>query len=172
VQAFARWIGRLRKIEIFGGLHDMKTFVPKPAEITRKWILVDAKGKTLGRMASEIASLLRGKHKPEFAPHTDTGDYIVVVNAAEVVLTGDKLEQKLYRYHTGYPGGLKEIKYRDMMAKNPAKVVELAVKGMLPKNTLGRAMFRKLFVYAGPDHEQTAQKPQALDIKVSSERSK
>jgi len=142
----------------------MKTFVPKPAEISRNWILIDAKGKTLGRMASVIASLLRGKHKPEFAPHTDTGDYVVVINASEVVLTGGKPDNKLYRYHTGYPGGLKEVKYKDMMAKNPTRVVELAVKGMLPKNSLGRAMYRKLFVYAGQDHEQTAQKPQLLDI--------
>lgn len=144
----------------------MKTFMAKPAEISRKWYLVDAKGKNLGRMASEIASILRGKNKPEFTPHVDTGDYVIVVNASEVALTGNKLEQKMYRYHTGYPGGLKEIKYRDMIAKKPEKVIELAVKGMLPKNSLGRAMYKKLFVYAGPDHEQTAQKPEVLEIKA------
>ena len=145
---------------------DMKTYMAKPAEISRKWYLVDAKGKNLGRMASEIASILRGKNKPEFTPHADAGDYVIVVNASEIALTGNKLDQKMYRYHTGYPGGLKEIKYRDMIAKKPEKVIELAVKGMLPKNSLGRAMYKKLFVYAGPDHEQTAQKPEVLEIKA------
>jgi large subunit ribosomal protein L13 len=142
------------------------TYMAKTAEISRKWYLVDAKGKTLGRMASEIASILRGKNKPEFTPHMDTGDYVIVVNASEIHLTGNKLEQKMYRYHTGYPGGLKEIKYKDMVAKKPEKVIELAVKGMLPKNSLGRTMYKKLFVYAGPNHEQTAQQPQVLELNV------
>jgi len=144
----------------------MKTYMAKPAEISRKWYVVDAKGKNLGRMASEIASILRGKNKPIFTPHADTGDFVIVINASEIVLTGNKLEQKMYRYHTGYPGGLKEIKYRDMIAKKPEKVIELAVKGMLPKNSLGRAMYKKLFVYAGPEHEQAAQKPEVLEIKA------
>ncbi len=144
----------------------MKTYMAKPAEISRKWYVVDAKGKNLGRMASEIASILRGKNKPIFTPHADTGDFVIVINASDIVLTGNKLEQKMYRYHTGYPGGLKEIKYRDMVAKKPEKVIELAVKGMLPKNSLGRAMYKKLFVYAGPEHEQAAQKPEVLEIKA------
>ncbi|NLM76592.1 MAG: 50S ribosomal protein L13 [Ruminococcaceae bacterium] len=140
----------------------MSTYVANPADIHRKWYVVDAEGQTLGRMASEIARILRGKHKPSFTPFMDTGDYVIVVNAAKVNLTGRKLDQKMYRYHTNYPGGLKEIKYRDMMQKKPEKVVELAIKGMLPKNALGRAMFKKLKVYAGPDHEQAAQKPEIL----------
>jgi large subunit ribosomal protein L13 len=140
----------------------MSTYVANPADIQRKWYVVDAEGQTLGRMASEIARILRGKHKPSFTPFMDTGDYVIVVNAAKVNLTGRKLDQKMYRYHTNYPGGLKEIKYRDMMQKKPEKVVELAIKGMLPKNALGRAMFKKLKVYAGPDHEQAAQKPEIL----------
>lgn len=142
----------------------MKTFVAKPAEISRKWYVVDAEGKTLGRMASQIASILRGKNKPEFTPNMDAGDYVIVVNASKVVLTGNKLDQKMYRYHTGYPGGLKEIKYRDMVSKKPEKVIESAVKGMLPKNVLGRAMYKKLFVYAGPEHEHSAQKPEVLEL--------
>ena len=144
----------------------MKTYMAKPAEISRKWYVIDAKDKNLGRMASEIASILRGKNKPIFTPHADTGDFVIVINASEVALTGNKLEQKMYRYHTGYPGGLKEIKYRDMIAKKPEKVIELAVKGMLPKNSLGRTMYKKLFVYAGPEHEHTAQKPEVLEIKA------
>ena len=144
----------------------MKTYMAKPAEISRKWYVVDAKGKNLGRMASEIASVLRGKNKPIFTPHADTGDFVIVINASEIALTGNKLEQKMYRYHTGYPGGLKEIKYRDMIAKKPEKVIELAVKGMLPKNSLGRTMYKKLFVYAGPEHEHAAQKPEVLEIKA------
>ncbi len=140
----------------------MSTYVANPADIHRKWYVVDAEGQTLGRMASEIARILRGKHKPSFTPFMDTGDYVIVVNAAKVNLTGRKLDQKMYRYHTNYPGGLKEIKYRDMMQKKPEKVVELAIKGMLPKNALGRAMFKKLKVYAGPVHEQAAQKPEIL----------
>ena len=140
----------------------MKSYIAKPADVQRKWYIVDAEGKTLGRLATEIATVLRGKHKVTFTPHVDGGDFVVVVNAEKVVLTGKKLDQKMYRYHTGYVGGLKEITYREMMAKKPEKVIELAVKGMLPKGPLGRSMFTKLHVYAGPEHEQAAQKPEVL----------
>ena len=144
----------------------MSTYVAKPADIQRKWFVIDADGLVLGRLASEVAKILRGKNKPEYTPFLDTGDNVIVVNAAKMVLTGKKLDQKLYRYHTLYPGGLKEVKYRVMMQKNPEKALELAVKGMLPKNALGRAMFRKLKVYAGPDHEQAAQKPETLKLSI------
>ena len=143
----------------------MKSYIAKPADVQRKWYIVDAEGKTLGRLATEIATVLRGKHKVTFTPHVDGGDFVVVVNAEKVVLTGKKLDQKMYRYHTGYVGGLKEITYREMMAKKPEKVIELAVKGMLPKGPLGRSMMTKLHVYAGADHEQAAQKPEVLEIK-------
>ena len=139
----------------------MSTYVATKDSIERKWLLIDAEGKTLGRLATEVARLLRGKHKPTFTPFLDTGDYVIVINASKMVLTGNKLDQKKYRHHTGYPGGLKEVDYRTLMAKNPEKALELAVKGMLPKNSLGRQMFRKLHVYAGADYEQTAQKPEA-----------
>ncbi len=138
----------------------MKTYVATPATIERKWLVVDASGKTLGRLATEVAKLLRGKHKPTYTPNVDTGDYVIVLNASEIKLTGNKLDQKMYRYHTGYAGGLKETTYRNLMSKNPEKAVELAVKGMLPKNTLGRQMFKKLKVYAGSEHEHAAQKPE------------
>jgi large subunit ribosomal protein L13 len=144
----------------------MSTFVAKSAEIQRKWYVVDADGLTLGRLASEVASVLRGKHKPEFTPFLDTGDYVIVVNAAKMVLTGKKLDQKLYRYHTQYPGGLKEVSYRNLMDKRPEKAFELAVKGMLPKNALGRQMFRKLHVFAGPEHDHAAQKPEVLKFSI------
>lgn len=144
----------------------MKTYVAKPAEISRKWYVVDAQDKVLGRLASEVAAILRGKNKPEFTPFMDAGDFVIVINASKIKLTGNKLDQKLYRYHTGYPGGLKEIKYRNMVQNKPEKVIELAVKGMLPKNALGRAMYKKLFVYAGPDHEQSAQQPEALVLNI------
>ncbi|MBP8988784.1 MAG: 50S ribosomal protein L13 [Clostridia bacterium] len=144
----------------------MSTYVAKPADIERKWYVVDAEGMTLGRLASEVAKILRGKHKPEYTPFIDTGDYVIVVNAAKVELTGKKMDQKVYRYHTQYPGGLKEIKYQDMMKKKPEKVVELAVKGMLPKNSLGRAMYKKLKVYAGPEHQHAAQKPEVLKLSI------
>ena len=143
----------------------MKTYVAKPAEIQRKWYVVDVAGLVLGRAASEIAKVLRGKNKPEYTPFVDTGDYVIVVNADKIVLTGRKLDQKMYRYHTGYAGGLKEIQYSQMMRTKPEKVFELAVKGMLPKNALGRQMYRKLKVYAGPEHEHAAQKPEVLVIK-------
>ena len=142
----------------------MKTFSAKAEEINREWFLVDAEGKTLGRMASEIALRLRGKHKPEFTPHVDTGDYIVVINADKVAVTGNKLNDKIYHHHTGYVGNLKSIKLKDMLAKQPERVIEKAVKGMLPKNTLGRQMYRKLKVYAGSVHPHEAQEPKALEI--------
>ncbi len=144
----------------------MSTYVAKAAEIQRKWYVVDAEGQTLGRLASEVAKVLRGKHKPEYTPFLDTGDYVIVINAAKLVLTGNKLDQKLYRYHTQYPGGLKEISYRNMMQNKPEKVFELAVKGMLPKNALGRAMYKKLKVVAGPEHDHAAQKPEVLTFAI------
>ncbi|HZK42062.1 MAG TPA: 50S ribosomal protein L13 [Clostridia bacterium] len=142
----------------------MKTYMPKASEIDRKWYLVDAEGMVLGRLATEIASILRGKNKAEYTPHMDMGDFVVVVNADKVVLTGKKEQQKLYRRHSGYPGGLREIPYERMMEKHPERVLENAVRGMLPKNTLGRAMFRKLKVYAGPNHKQQAQQPVKIEF--------
>ncbi len=139
----------------------MKTYVATPATVERKWLVIDASGKTLGRLATEVARLLRGKHKPTYTPFVDTGDYVIVINASEMVLTGNKLDKKMYRYHTGYAGGLKETTYRNLMAKNPEKALEVAVKGMLPKNSLGRQMFKKLKVYAGAEHDHAAQKPEA-----------
>jgi len=144
----------------------MKTYMAKPKEVFRKWYVVDAEGKPLGRLASEVAKILRGKHKPEFTPHIDAGDYVIVLNADKVVLTGKKLDQKYYRHHSGYPGGLKEIKYRDFLASKPEKAIELAVKGMLPKNSLGRAMFKKLKVYRGNEHKHQAQKPEKLELNI------
>lgn len=140
----------------------MKTFMASPDTIDRKWYVVDAEGKTLGRLASEIAKVLRGKHKPIFTPHMDTGDYVIVVNAEKIKVTGKKLEQKIYYKHSGYVGGMKETTLKDMLLKHPERVVEYAVKGMLPKGSLGRQMYRKLFVYVGPDHKHAAQKPEAL----------
>ena len=140
----------------------MKTFMASPSTIERKWYVVDASAYTLGRLASEVAAVLRGKNKPTFTPHIDTGDYVIVVNAEKVKITGKKLDQKIYYSHSDYVGGMKETTLKEMMAKNPEKVIELAVKGMLPKGPLGRAMFSKLHVYAGPDHAHQAQKPEAL----------
>lgn len=142
----------------------MKTFSAKPAEVQHNWYVVDAAGKTLGRLASEIARRLRGKHKPEYTPHVDTGDYIVVVNAAQVRVTGRKTTDKMYHRYTGYPGNLKSMNFEQMRQKAPERIIELAVKGMLPRNPLGRAMFRKLKVFAGPEHRHTAQQPQPLEI--------
>jgi large subunit ribosomal protein L13 len=142
----------------------MKTFTAKPESVTRDWYVVDATGKTLGRIATEIAARLRGKHKPEYTPHVDTGDYIIVVNAEKVAVTGNKAQNKMYYSHTGFPGGIKEISFEKLIAKKPEMVLELAIKGMLPKGPLGRAMFRKLKVYAGAEHQHTAQQPQVLDI--------
>ncbi len=138
------------------------TFMASPATIDRKWYVVDASGKTLGRLSTEIARVLRGKHKPIFTPHMDTGDYVIVVNAEKVKVTGRKLDQKIYYRHSGYVGGLKETTLKDMLKRHPERVVEHAVKGMLPKGPLGRQMYRKLFVYVGPDHKHIAQKPEAL----------
>lgn len=142
----------------------MKSFVAKPLELERKWYVVDAEGKTLGRMASEVASVLRGKHKPIYTPHVDCGDYVIIINASKVVLTGKKLEQKKFRWHTGYIGHLRERSYKELMAKKPEFVVEQAIKGMLPKNTLGREMYKKLKVYSGAEHGHEAQKPEALEL--------
>ncbi len=144
----------------------MKTFMAKAEEVNRKWYIVDADGKPLGRLASEVAKILRGKNKPTYTPHVDTGDHVIVLNAAKVVLTGNKLDQKIYRHYSGWVGGMKEVKYRQMMEKSPEKVIELAVKGMLPHNSLGRAMFRKLKVYKSEEHEHQAQQPEILEINV------
>ena len=140
----------------------MKTFMASPATIERKWYVVDAANKTLGRLTSEVAKILRGKNKAIFTPHIDTGDYVIIVNADKIKVTGRKLDQKIYFRHTDYVGGVKETTLREMMAKKPEKVVELAVKGMLPKGPLGREMFKKLHVYAGPEHPHAAQKPEVL----------
>ena len=142
----------------------MGTFTAKPETVVQDWYLVDATDKVLGRLATQIAIRLRGKHKPEYTPHVDTGDHIVIVNAAKIRVTGDKINQKKYYRHTGYPGGIKETVLSDELENNPERVNERAVKGMLPKNSLGRTMFRKLRVYAGPDHSHQAQQPKALEI--------
>jgi len=142
----------------------MKTFSAKSEEVQQGWFLVNAKGKILGRLATEIARRLRGKHKPEYTPHVDTGDYIVVVNAGEVEVTGRKADDKMYYRHSGYPGGFKEEAFKKLIARRPERVIELAVKGMLPKNSLGRAMLRKLKVYAGDAHPHSAQQPEILEI--------
>lgn len=140
----------------------MKTFVANVASIERKWYVVDADGMTLGRMASEIARILRGKHKPIFTPYHDTGDYVIVVNADKIKVTGKKLDQKIYYHHSDYVGGMKETTLKEMLAKKPERVMEHAVKGMLPKGPLGRQMYKKLFVYVGPEHKHAAQKPEVL----------
>ncbi len=142
----------------------MNTFSAKAHEVKRDWFVVDATDKVLGRLATEIARRLRGKHKAEFTPHVDTGDYIVVTNAEKVTVTGKKFTDKMYYHHTGFPGGIKSASFEKLQAKNPVKIIELAVKGMLPKNTLGREMYRKLKVYAGSDHPHTAQQPKQLEI--------
>ena len=140
----------------------MQTYMANPDKIERKWYVVDAEGCTLGRLASGVASVLRGKNKPQFTPHVDTGDYVIVVNADKIKVTGKKMDQKIYYNHSDYVGGMKETTLKEMMAKKPEKVVELAVKGMLPKGPLGREMYTKLFVYAGPKHKHAAQKPEVL----------
>ena len=142
----------------------MSTFMAKPADIERKWYVVDADGVTLGRLAAEVASILKGKKKPIYTPHVDTGDYVIVVNADKVKVTGKKLDQKVYFSHSEYVGGVKEITLRDQLKKHPERVVEHAVKGMLPKGALGKQMYMKLRVYAGPEHEHAAQKPEVLTI--------
>ena len=140
-----------------------KTYATKPTDIERKWYVVDAQDETLGRLATKIAAILKGKHKPIYSPHMDVGDFVVVVNAEKIHVTGRKMEQKMYYRHSGYPGGLSEISLRDQLVKHPTRVVERAVWGMLPKNALGRQMFRKLKVYAGPEHPHAAQKPEVLE---------
>ncbi|XMR38045.1 50S ribosomal protein L13 [Escherichia coli] len=142
----------------------MKTFVAKPETVKRDWYIVDAEGKTLGRIATEIAARLRGKHKAEYTPHVDTGDYIIIVNAEKVHVTGKKLTDKMYHAHSGFPGGIKSISFDKLIQRKPEMVIEAAVEGMLPKGPLGRAMFRKLKVYAGAEHVDAAQQPQVLDI--------
>ena len=143
----------------------MNTYVAKPAEVERKWYVVDADGMVLGRLASQVANILRGKNKPIFTPHVDTGDYVIIINAAKVILTGKKLDQKVYYHHSGYAGGLKETKYRKLMAEKPEFAVRHAVVGMLPKGPLGRQMAKKLKIYAGAEHDQAAQKPEVLSLK-------
>ncbi len=142
----------------------MKTFSAKPESVKRDWYVVDASGKTLGRLAAEIASRLRGKHKPEYTPHVDTGDYIVVINAEKVAVTGKKASNKMYYRHSGYPGGIKEASFETLISEKPQMVIEKAVKGMMPRNPLGRDMLRKLKVYAGAEHPHTAQQPQQLEL--------
>ncbi len=142
------------------------TTIANPALIERKWYVVDAADKTLGRLAAEVATVLRGKNKPIYTPHVDTGDYVIIINAEKIKVTGNKLNDKVYYHHTGYAGGLKQITLKELLAKKPEDVIAHAVKGMLPKNALGRAMFKKLFIYAGPEHKHAAQKPEVLEIKA------
>jgi len=142
----------------------MKTYTPKASEIERQWYIVDAEGKTLGRLASQVATILRGKHKPTFATHMDTGDFVIVINAAKVKVTGNKERDKIYYRHSGYPGGFKQTRFADLIAKHPTRPVERAVRNMLPKNALGEKMFKKLKVYAGPEHPHQAQRPTELRI--------
>ena len=142
----------------------MKTFVAKPHEVTRDWFVIDAKDKVLGRVASEVAHRLRGKHKPEFTPHVDTGDYIIIINASDIVVTGNKSHDKKYFRHTGYPGGIRETNFEKLQARFPGRAIQKAVKGMLPKGPLGYAMIKKLKVYAGAEHPHTAQQPKPLDL--------
>lgn len=142
----------------------MKSYMANANNVERKWLIIDAEDRVLGRMATEIATILRGKNKPTFTPHFDAGDYVIVINADKVKLTGKKLTQKKFSYHTGYPGGLKQVPYSTLMEKNPEKIIELAVKGMLPKNSLGRAMYKKLKVYRGTEHGHEAQKPELYEF--------
>ena len=143
----------------------MQTYMANPDKIERKWYVVDAAGCTLGRLASGVASVLRGKNKPQFTPHVDTGDYVIIINADKIKVTGKKLEQKIYYNHSDYVGGMRETTLKEMLAKKPERVIELAVKGMLPKGPLGRQMIKKLHVYAGAEHNHAAQQPKALEIK-------
>lgn len=142
----------------------MRTYVPKAGEVQREWYIVDAAGQTLGRLATRIATVLRGKHKPQFSPHLDTGDFVIVINADQVALTGRKRQQKVYYHHTGYMGGLRAVPFEKMIVSQPARVIRFAVWGMLPHNRMGRAMLRKLKVYAGPQHPHQAQQPKPLDV--------
>lgn len=142
----------------------MSTFMAKAQDVQRKWYIVDAEGKTLGRLATEIASVLKGKHKPIYTPHVDTGDFVIVINAEKIVVTGNKASQKLYRRHSGYTGGLKEIPYAEMMVKHPERIISIAVRGMIPHNKLGSDMIKKLKVYVGSEHPHEAQQPEVLEI--------
>lgn len=142
----------------------MKSFIAKPHEVERKWYVIDADGKTLGRLASEAASILRGKKKPIYTPHVDTGDYVIVINAEKVAVTGKKRKEKIYKRHSGYPGGLKELTFEQLQAKKPEEIIRHAVKGMMPNGKLGRQMYKKLKVYAGTEHDHTAQKPEAWNF--------
>ena len=142
----------------------MKTFMPKAADITRQWYVVDAEGQVFGRVASQVANILRGKNKPIYTPNVDTGDYVIIINADKIVMTGKKLDQKIYYHHTGYVGGLKETKYKTLMAERPEFAMELAVKGMLPKNTIGRAALTRLKLFVGAEHNHAAQKPEAWTL--------
>ena len=141
----------------------MKTFTAKPHELEREWFVCDAQGQNLGRLATQVAAILRGKHKPIYTPHVDCGDYVIIVNADKITVTGQKLEQKMYYHHSSYPGGLKQVTLRKQLQTHPERVIESAVRGMLPKNRLGRKMFKKLKVYAGPEHPHQAQQPKRLD---------
>ncbi|MCR4600116.1 MAG: 50S ribosomal protein L13 [Clostridia bacterium] len=141
-----------------------QTYIAKPSEVERKWYVVDAEGQTLGRLASEIASVLRGKNKPIYTPHIDTGDYVIVINAEKVAVTGKKRKEKIYKRHTGYPGGLREMTFEKLQERKPDEIIRHAVKGMLPKGPLGRQMYKKLKVYAGPEHDHAAQKPEKLEF--------
>jgi len=152
----------INKLTIISGGKPMKSFMASPSTIDRKWYVVDATGCTLGRMSSHIATVLRGKNKPTYTPHMDTGDNVIVINADKIVVTGKKLDQKKYYHHADYVGGMKETTLRELQAKNPARVIEIAIKGMLPKGPLGREMYTKLHVYSGPHHEQSAQKQEIL----------
>ncbi len=143
----------------------MKSYVARPSSVERKWHLIDAEGQTLGRLATEIARLLRGKNKPQYTPHIDTGDFVVVVNAEKVAVTGKKAEQKVYRRHTGYPGGLRETSYEEMLKRKPTEILRRAVRGMMPKTRLGRQQFRKLKIYAGPEHPHEAQRPEPYEVR-------
>lgn len=153
-----------REALVGGKERQMKSFIAKPHEVERKWYVIDAEGKTLGRMASEAAAILRGKKKPIYTPHVDCGDYVIIINADKVEVTGKKRKEKIYKRHTGYPGGLREMTFEQLMEKHPTEVVRHAIKGMMPKGKLGRAMYKKLKVYAGPEHEHQAQKPEVWEI--------
>ena len=142
----------------------MKSYMAKPNEVERKWYIIDAEGKVLGRLATEVASILRGKNKPIYTPYVDTGDHVIIINAEKIKLTGNKLKQKNHTYHTGYPGGLKQVPYSQLIEKHPERIIELAVKGMLPKNRLGRSMYRKLKVYKGETHKHEAQQPEIYEF--------
>lgn len=152
------------QIPVGGKGEGMKSYIAKPTEVERKWYVVDAEGKTLGRLASEVAMVLRGKRKPTYTPHVDCGDYVIVINAEKVEVTGKKRKEKIYKRHTGYPGGLREVTFEKLQARKPEEIIRHAVKGMLPDGRLGRQMFKKLKVYAGPQHEHAAQKPEELNF--------